>query len=138
VPWVARSIPSGRKALGELPAPAGEPPLDPERRKARRRRAFVALLVGAVALALSAGVAIALDRAVEPEIPENPALGEVAVDEAWSRFLTAVIWIAWCIGAVLIGVLAVRKASRELSVDADPLHDTSTDPTTPRKRSPRA
>jgi hypothetical protein len=125
--------PEWAKALGELPAPADEPPLDPERRKARRRRAFVTLLVGAAALALSVGVAFGLDRAVEPEIPENPALGEVAVEGAWSQFLTAVIWIAWCVGAVLIGFLAVRKAGRELSVDSDPPDDTSTDPTTPRR-----
>jgi hypothetical protein len=68
-------------------------------------------------LGLLAVAAILLDRASEPELSEDPALGEAYVEERWEQFLDVVIWIAWCVAAVLIGVWVVRVARRQLAGD---------------------
>ena len=68
--------------------------------------------------------ALVLDRASELELSEDPALAEAYVEERWEQFLDAVIWIAWCVAAALIGTWAVRLASaagrRSLILRSDP------------------
>ena len=66
---------------------------------------------------LLAVAALVLDRASELELSEDPALAEAYVEERWEQFLDAVIWIAGCVAAVLIGVWAVRVARRQLAGD---------------------